>query len=163
MYPAWLVVTALLVAIYCVVLMVRRSIICVNRQNSQSKPKISILFLVRNQDDTVEGLIRRVFAEAYDQPVEIIVVDTGSADKTKMILERLAARYEMLKFVPFGEVQGISRMIRNLCHGNIIYCIDLTSSISYSLMANTIDSILIGSKVSSLYRTRVLYKNDACG
>lgn len=161
MYPAWLVVTALLIAIYCTLVLIRKSFICVRKQDCRKLPKISLLFLVRNQEDTIEGLIRRVFADTYAQSVELIAVDTGSVDQTRMILERLAAKFEMIQFISSGEVQGISRKIRNLCHGNTIYCFDLTSSINYSLMAHTIDSILIGSKVCSLYRTRVLYKNNA--
>ncbi len=160
MYPGWLIVTALLITVYCIAVLIRKSLLCMREQDCQKLPMISLLFLVRNQEDTIEGLIRRVFADAYTRSVELIAVDTGSTDRTQMILERLAAKFEMVKFVSSGEVQGIPRKIRKLCSGNIIYYIDLTSSINYRLMANTIDSILIGSKISSLYRTSVLYKHN---
>jgi len=161
MYPGWLIGTALLIAIYCLIIFLRKTAAGLNRRCSSLTPKISLLFLVKNQEDSIEGLVRRVFADACDQSVELIVVDTGSLDSTVKILELMVKRFEF-KFFPIGEVPSISRKIRNLCHGNLIYCFDLTSSINYGLMANTIDSILVGSKVGSLYRTRILYRQDAC-
>lgn len=158
MYPGWLIGTALLIVIYCLIIFICRLVSCIVTPDGQV-PKLSLLFLVKNQEETIEGLVRRIFAAAYSQPVEVIAIDTGSTDKTRMILERLAAKSYQLKFVPSSEVQ-LSKRMQNLCHGNIVYCFDLTSSISYSLMAKTIDSILINSKVTSLYRTRVLSRND---
>ena len=76
-----------------------------------------------------------------------------------MILERLSVKNDTLKFVPASEVQ-LSKRILNLCHGNIVYSFDLTSSINYGLMAKTIDSILISANAASLYRARVLSRNN---
>lgn len=157
MYPGWLIGTALLIVIYCLLIFIYRTVACIVKQ--EGVPEISLLFLVKNQENTIEGLVRRIFAAAYSQPVEVIAIDAGSTDKTRMILERLAAKSCMLKFVPSSEVQ-LSKRMQNLCHGNIVYYFDLTSSINYNLMAKTLDSILINSKVTSLYRARVLSRND---
>lgn len=159
MYPGWLLGTALLIAIYCLLIFIWQVVNCLDKRNDSTLPKLYLIFLVKNQESTIEGLVRRVFAAAYSRPVELIIVDTGSTDKTKKILERLSVKCDVLKFVPSSEVQ-LSKKLQNLCHGNVVYCFDLTSSISYSLLAKTIDSILINSKVTSLYRTRVLSRND---
>lgn len=154
MYPGWLIVTALLIAIYCLLIFLHRVVSSMDPQH-QAFPELSLMFLVKNQEETIEGLIRRVFADVRSQSIELIVVDTGSVDGTKLILERLVNKFEELKVIPLCEGQGFSRKLQSLCQGKRIYCFDLTSAINYRMMVNTIDSILIDSKISSLYRAKV--------
>lgn len=158
MYRELLIAAALTTAAYCLIVFIRRMALYRQPGPCQSKPEISLMFLVRNQEDAIEGLVRKVLADAYSQIVELVIVDLGSTDQTRMILKRLAGNSQMLKFIPFCEGQTTSKRIRNLCHGKTIYCFDLTSTINYGLMVQTIHSIVNGSK-TSLYRTKILY-ND---
>lgn len=56
--------------------------------NSSSKPKLSVIIPVYNEQGTIEEIIRRVKA-VDDYPIEIVVVDDGSTDGTRQILEKI--------------------------------------------------------------------------
>lgn len=160
MYPIWLLVSALLIAIYCLTVYIRGVITCGNKYDGVLLPKRSFMFLVKNQEHVIEGLIRKVYALADEKlPVELVIIDTGSTDQTRLVIERMAANIRMLKFVPSCE-GNLTKKIRTLCEGSTVYCFDLTSTIDFCRMAKTLESILLGSGVTSLYRTKVLSRND---
>jgi len=162
MYRGSLIVTALLIAIYCFTVLIRQVLVCKKIEYEQFLPKLSLLFLVKNQQDIIEGLIRELYTETRVQQADVIVIDIGSFDQTRPILERLTSDYPDLRFLAATEEHGILRKMDNFCRGQTVYCFDLTGSLSYNLMSKNIRSILDGSR-SSLYRTRVLYKNGTVG
>jgi len=162
MYRGWIVTTALLIAIYCLMIYIRRVVVCNKTEYGSKIPVLSLLLLVKNQQDIIEGLIRELYAIPGCWSTEVIVVDCGSVDETRPILERLAGSFQNFKVVGVSEEPGMLKKVYRLCRGDIIYCFDLTGAINYNLMARTIHSILNGSR-ASLYRTRVLYKNETPG
>lgn len=155
----WLIATALLIAIYCLLFYIRKVITCKKTEYDESSPGITLLFLVKNQQDIIEGLVRTAFTDACIQSVDVIAVDLGSVDQTRLILERLSGSLHHFRFLALCEESGVSKKIYRLCRGQVIYCFDLTGHINYSLMARAIHSILNGSR-ACLYRTKVLYKSD---
>lgn len=54
----------------------------------KSRPKLSVVIPVYNEQETIEELLRRV--QAVEIEKEIIVVDDGSTDGTRELLQRLA-------------------------------------------------------------------------
>ncbi len=160
MYRGWFITTALLIAIYCLLVFIRKVVIC-KQTEYENMPELSLLFLVKNQQNTIEGLVRGVFAGAYPKPAEVVAIDLGSVDQTRLIFEYLAKEYDNFRYLACEELR-VSKRVFNVCRGHIIYCFDLTSPINYNLMSKTIQSILNGSG-SSLYRTKVLYKNETMG
>lgn len=169
MYRGWLILTALLIAIYCLLYFFRQVAVCKKNEYGSPLPVLSLIFLVKNQQEIIEGIIRKVFAGPGFQSgapnsrlVEVIVVDIGSADQTRPVLERLVRGFPGLRVIFTGAEQGNFRKMHHLCRGQIIYSFDLTGPINFGLMSRTIDSILDGTR-TSLYRTRVLYKNETTG
>ncbi len=160
MYRGWFIATALLIAIYCLLVFIRRVVVC-KQTGRADLPEISLLFLVKNQQNIIEGLVRSIFSGTYAKQPEIIAIDFGSVDQTKKIFQCLAKEYNYFRYLACEELK-LSNTVFNLCRGRVIYCFDLTSPINYGLMTKTINSILNGSR-SSLYRTRVLYKNETTG
>ncbi len=160
MFRNWLVVTTLLISIGTLTVFIRQVIICSKNKPGDLLPRCSFVFLVKNQQNIIEGLIRKAFADVYAHFLEVIAVDFGSVDQTKLILERLTKEFPNFRFLASSEEQGISKRMYSLCHGDAIYCFDLRSSINYNLMARTIHSILHGSR-ASLYRTKIRQLNTS--
>jgi len=163
MYRNWLLVTALLIAIYSIIIFLHHVVESYRTRDFSSKvPGLSLMFLVKNQQDIIEGIIRTVFAATGKYPVEVMIVDAGSVDQTAKIITHLKGIFPELRFLNTGKDGGVPKKISNLCHGEIIYFFDLTVPVNYGLMSRTVESVLNGSR-ASLYRTRVLYKNGTKG
>lgn len=159
MYLGWLVLAALIIALYCLMIFVRRVLAHKSATWSANLPGITMVFLVRNQENIIEGLIRQVYADTCRIPVEVVAVDLGSVDQTRMILERLSKSFQGFYCLVSQDEPETLKRVYDLCQGSTIFCFDLTNSINYSLMTRTIHSILNGSR-SCLYRTKVMYKQN---
>lgn len=73
-------------------------------------PQVSLLFLVKNNQDSVEGLFRQLaldcyFLGQYTVPGRVLVVDLGSQDQTPAIMRRLAREYSFLHLRTLKEGQ----------------------------------------------------------
>lgn len=58
-----------------------------------SGPLLSVIIPARNEEENIERCVRSVLATAY-APIEVIVVDDRSSDRTATLVERLAATPE---------------------------------------------------------------------
>ena len=76
----------------------------------QSRPTLSVLIPAYNERATVEELIRRVQAVTIDK--EVIVVDDGSTDGTREILQRLAGDADNIVLLLQETNQGKGAAIR---------------------------------------------------
>ena len=66
--------------------------------------KLSILIPVFNEKETIEEIIKRVFEADYlVLEKEVIIIDDGSFDGTKEILERLKKDFDFIFINTFGE------------------------------------------------------------
>ena len=72
--------------------------------------KLSVLIAVYNERDTVEEVVRRVRAVPID--VEIVVVDDGSVDGTRDVVQRLLDEGQVDKLVLQPENRGKGAAIR---------------------------------------------------
>ena len=71
-------------------------------------PKLSIILPVYNEQDNIGPLIEEleVVLLAMNKPFEVIVVDDGSTDKSRQILETLAKKKKYLKAILFRKNYG---------------------------------------------------------
>lgn len=81
------------------------------RSGKSVRPQISLLFLVKNNQENVEGLIRQLawdfhFRGRYSLPGQVMFFDLGSRDQTLAIMQRLARDISFLHFreIPEGQV-----------------------------------------------------------
>lgn len=61
--------------------------------NPSELPSISIILTGYNEEDSIEDAIRSVFQQDYEGPVEIILSDDGSSDRTFAVMQEMALQY----------------------------------------------------------------------
>ncbi len=66
--------------------------------------KLSVLIPVLNESATLVQIIERVQATPYEK--EVVVIDDGSTDRTPVLLEELARRYDNLVVLRHAENRG---------------------------------------------------------
>ncbi len=101
---------------------------------SYPKPKkdyfISVITPVWNEEKSVEDTIKHVYASNYPKDkIEIIVVNDGSTDRTKNIVERMLPNYQNLKLINkknSGKALSINRGIEE-SKGELIAVVDADS------------------------------------
>lgn len=162
MYRNWLMVFGLMISVYCLTVFLHQLILYRKAgHRGNLVPKLSLLLLVRNQQDIIEGVIRGIRAQLNSRPVELIIIDRSSNDQTMQIIERLSIEFPDIRIISDAEVPPYHELA-NLCDARDIYCFDITGPVNFSLLSQTIHSIIEGSR-TSLYRTQVLYKNETVG
>ncbi|MFD2816570.1 glycosyltransferase family 2 protein [Paracoccus aerius] len=62
------------------------------------RPLVSVIIPAYNAADTILATLASVQAQTY-APIEILVVDDGSTDTTRLIVERMAAREPRLRVI----------------------------------------------------------------
>jgi rhamnosyltransferase len=68
----------------------------------KSKVKISIIIRTFNEENHIEKLLRRIFQQEIDEPFEVIIVDSGSDDRTLDIARRYPVFIETIKSSDFS-------------------------------------------------------------
>lgn len=60
--------------------------------------KLSIIIPTYNEEKFIEETIKKVFSSSIPCPIEVIIIDDGSADQTNEILEKLKSFYNFKHF-----------------------------------------------------------------
>ena len=103
-------------------------------QRRNTRPFVSLLLLVRNQEDVVEGVVRELLGIAYlSRPgltnYELVAVDDGSADSSGEIMERLARGCQRIKFVRLDRLRESAESAAQvglfLCRSRVVLLLDL--------------------------------------
>jgi dolichyl-phosphate beta-glucosyltransferase len=78
-------------------------------------PEFSVVFPAYNEEARLEPTIREaaVYFRAKRIPVEIIVVDDGSRDRTSALVLRLAAEYEEIRLIRLAANRGKGYAVRS--------------------------------------------------
>jgi glycosyltransferase involved in cell wall biosynthesis len=88
---------------------------------------VSVVITCHNEEDTVEQAVRSVEAQtSFDAVAEIIVVNDGSHDGSKVVLERLAGEIERLRIIEtprLGQSAARNRALRE-AKGELIAILD---------------------------------------
>lgn len=87
----------------------------------KNKPLVSILITVYNGEELINKTIESLVSQTYS-PIEIVVVDDGSADNSPDILKKLASSYPIIKLFFPGRL-GRSKALNyglNKCQGRYI-------------------------------------------
>ncbi len=91
------------------------------------KPNISVFFPCYNDQHSIGELVENAFLVLKDitNKYEVIVVDDGSTDKSREILQRLAKKYKDLKLIFHAKNRGYGRALesgfRNASYDLIFY------------------------------------------
>lgn len=87
-------------------------------------PQVSLLVLVKNNQDSVEGLFRQLALDCYfsgrcSVPGRVLAVDLGSQDQTTAILSRLTRDFNFLHLRTTDESQ-LGQIIREFPQGVLV-------------------------------------------
>ncbi|MCK4319946.1 glycosyltransferase [Candidatus Micrarchaeota archaeon] len=78
------------------------------------KPDVSIIIPVYNGKDTIERALQSVFEQDFKGIIEVIVVDDGSTDGTKEILQRYLKRIKLISQKNRGPVEAANTAFANI-------------------------------------------------
>ena len=90
------------------------------------KPPISVFIITKNEADRIIPIINAI----KDIADEILVIDSGSTDKTVEIASGLGAKVVYNQWVGYGPQKVFGE---NLCHNNWILNIDADEEVSEEL------------------------------
>jgi glycosyltransferase involved in cell wall biosynthesis len=125
----------------------------------QERSKLSIVMPVYNEEATVLAAIERVLAVKYPWPIELIVVDDGSADSTAEQLQGLTERG--VKVVHHDRNQGKGAAVRTgvgLATGTHVIIIDADLEYSPGDIPSMLVPIIEG-KTDHVFGSRIFGMN----
>ena len=123
-------------------------------------PLLSVIMPVYNEEGTIEEIVSRVLAVPL--PIELIVVDDGSTDKTRALLSKLAEGRQLKVFLQ-DENRGKGAAVRKgfaEARGDIFIIQDADLEYSPEEYPELIDLIVRG-KADAVYGSRFLGRHRA--
>jgi biofilm PGA synthesis N-glycosyltransferase PgaC len=115
-------------------------------------PLVSILIPCHNEADNIVETIAAANRQAYPN-FEVIAIDDGSSDTTKIVLDRLTLEYPRLRIVLFKENQGKAMALRMgalVACGEILLCIDGDALLDPNAMAYMVRLFVISPRVGAV-------------
>jgi glycosyltransferase involved in cell wall biosynthesis len=73
---------------------------------------VTLVVPAYNEEDGIEGVVARLSGLSLGVPVELVVVDDGSSDKTAEVLARIAPRYSGLRVVRHPSNRGYGAALK---------------------------------------------------
>ena len=96
------------------------------KEIGSSEDFISVIVTTFNRKNNLKNALYSIYSQDFDVPFEVIVVDDGSTDNTRVMIENLSKKYNNLIYLPVvrGGVFRNPGVAHNLgliyCKGNII-------------------------------------------
>ena len=114
--PTYMAISLWVFALFGMISLMIRVIMGFKWKGKSGKGKYSIIISARNQEDTIEGLIRGfILKTGVDGQEEalfnVVLVDADSSDDTPKVMQRLAKEYCFVKFVTCQELPSYLKSI----------------------------------------------------
>jgi hypothetical protein len=131
---AFMIVTSLLTLLRSIAL----AILSLSRKPMVSSadfaPSISVLIAAFNEEKVIAATLRSVLKTDYRGPIEVIVVDDGSADATAARAEAIRdPRIRVLRQSNRGKSAALTRGLESATNGIVIFLDADTQFLSYTL------------------------------
>jgi glycosyltransferase involved in cell wall biosynthesis len=81
--------------------------------NELEKPYTSIIIRALNEEKHIGKLLVEIFNQKYDKPYEVIVVDSGSVDKTRDVVKKFPAKLVRIAPKDFSFGRSLNLGIKN--------------------------------------------------
>lgn len=121
---------------------------------------ISVVVPAYNEEEVITDFIYTFFRDFRPASFELIVVDDGSTDRTKEILERLSKKHKQLKVISYSPNRGLGHALKtgiSSSRGKIIVTMDSDLSHPPSMIPDLLKELdghqaVIGSRYISAKR-----------
>jgi len=126
---------------------------------------LSVLMPCYNEEDTLEDMVRQVFASEPGVPIELVIVDDCSADASVEIAQGLAANDERIQFVQHPRNRGKGAAVRTaigVATGTIAIVQDADAEYDPQDYRKVIAPILAG-EADAVYGSRFLASGSPRG
>lgn len=124
--------------------------------------RITIIILVKNGERYLEEVLEAVFSQHVDMPFEVIAIDSGSQDRSKIIMQRYPVR--LVEIPPHEFNHGETRNLGGrLAHPDTVYLIYLSQDATPAdedWLATLIDPLRKDPQVAGVF-SRHLPRPDA--
>src|SRR5690554_5924772 len=102
--PTYMAVSLWIFALFGVICLIIRVIMGYRWKGPNGKGQYSIIISARNQQETIEGLIRGFILKSgidgqEDALFNVVLIDGDSSDDTPEVMRRLADEYTFVKFI----------------------------------------------------------------
>jgi len=94
------------------------------KKKRKFKPSVSIVIPTWNEEDTIKGKLKNTLKLKYpNKKLEIIVIDSGSTDKTRSIVKKFKGVRLIVEKKRMGKANALNRVFRK-CKGDIVIMSD---------------------------------------
>ena len=94
------------------------------KKKRKFKPSVSIVIPTWNEEDTIKGKLKNTLKLKYpNKKLEIIVIDSGSTDKTRSIVKKFKGVRLIVEKKRMGKANALNRVFRK-CKGDILIMSD---------------------------------------
>ena len=104
-------ITIYFFTIYGILSLIISAVNSIRQRGKIGNPRIKLVLIMKNQEDTVEGIVRNILSGNFSRgtmpEVRLTVVDLGSTDKTYDILVKLKRDYEYMDVLSNDERERI--------------------------------------------------------
>lgn len=109
--PTYIAIPLWIFAIFGFIYFVLRMFIGIRHRFKYCKGDYSIIISAKNQEETLEGIIRGFILRTglngdEEMLCNVVLVDAGSSDRTPEIMRRLAREYCFIKLLKPGELHS---------------------------------------------------------
>lgn len=108
-------------------------------RDSAWRPLVTVIIPAFNEERVIEASVRRILASAY-APMEVIVVDDGSKDRTSAIVAAAFgkdARVRLMTLVNGGKARALNRALAE-AHGEIVVALDADTQFEEQTIARLV-------------------------
>ena len=132
-------------------------------------PSVSILVPAYNEEIVLENCVKSLIRQDYPNNYEVIIVDDGSTDDTKVVGEALAEKYSRVRFyskVNGGKASALNYGIQK-SRGKIVVCIDADSILADDALLHLVRPLAdlsvgaVGGNVKVANRSKLLNLHQA--
>ncbi|EFD0569332.1 poly-beta-1,6-N-acetyl-D-glucosamine synthase [Escherichia coli] len=118
----------------------------------KDNPSISIIIPCFNEEKNVEETIHAALAQRYEN-IEVIAVNDGSTDKTRAILDQLAAEIPRLRVIHLAQNQGKAIALKTgaaAAKSEYLVCIDGDALLDRDAAAYIVEPMLYNPRVGAV-------------
>jgi cellulose synthase/poly-beta-1,6-N-acetylglucosamine synthase-like glycosyltransferase len=137
---------------------VRKKPLRTNKKNN-FRPKVSIIITTWNEENTIEGKLKNTLSLDYPKnKLEVIVIDSGSTDRTKSIVRKFRSVKLITEKTRMGKAHALN-IVFGRCKGEIVVMSDSDCRLEKDILEKAIP-YFFDPKVGAVTGRQILLNSD---